>query len=97
MADSDSLITSLGSPSRRKHREAPASSNPPGPAPQQPPLQPVRVTPDDLPGERVNVTVHDREQLAKLKKILGVSHFTSVYGQAVQLLIKKKREEGYDL
>jgi len=57
----------------------------------------VRVTPDDLPGERVNVTVHDREQLAKLKKILGVSHFTSVYGQAVQLLIKKKREEGYDL
>lgn len=79
-----SPIGNLGSPNSRRRRGRNGGS--------------VEVTEDDLPTSgRVNVTIDNATQLAKVRKILGLKHFTTVFDHAFKRLVDDLREQGYDL
>lgn len=84
MSDNTSSIDNLGSPNSRRRRGRNGGS--------------VDVSDEDLPTSgRVNVTIDDATQLAKVRKILGYKHFTTVFDHAFKRLVDDLREQGYDV
>lgn len=55
----------------------------------------VHVQPSDLPdGDRISVTVENKERLAKIKSVLEVRNFSQVYNIALRRLARQIEEEG---
>lgn len=87
-------VSNLGSPKRSVNRskrvDEPTSNTTGTTGPKR-----VAVQPDDLPtGDRISVSIEDKETLAKMKKILGVSTFSNVYHIAMRKLIREIQDEG---